>query len=251
VPDVPGAWRLHLEQPHRGYRFSLDAFLLADFVAAEAQGPLMDLGTGCGVVALLLARCRPQDRIVGLELQTGLVRLARQNVARNGLQHRVDMVQADMRQVSSLFSAGRFGTVVCNPPYRRAGHGRLNPNSEKAMARHELVLTLPQVLDAACHLLRRRGSFVLVYHPSRLAELCVGLDVRQLRPRRLRQVHPDPQAPASMVLVEAIQGGRQALTALPPLFICDTDGRYSTEMADIFRGRARRDQHGESRGSHG
>lgn len=251
MPDVPGAWRLALEQSRRGYRLSLDAFLLADFVSAETQGPLMDLGTGCGVVALLLARCRPQDRIVGLELQTGLVRLARQNVVGNGLRHRVDMLQADIRQVRCLFPAGCFGTVVCNPPYRRAGHGRLNPNPEKAMARHELALTLPQVLDAACHLLYRRGAFALVYHPSRLAELCVGLDARQLRPQRLRQVHPDPQAPASMVLIEAIRGGRQALTVLPPLFICGTDGRYTAEMEAIFQGRALRGQQGENRGLHG
>jgi tRNA1Val (adenine37-N6)-methyltransferase len=251
VPDVPGAWRLTLQQPQQGYRFSLDAFLLADFVPAATPGPLLDLGTGCGVVALLLARCRPRGRIVGMELQTTLVRTAQQNAEHNGLRHRVDMLQADIRQACCLFPAGAFGTVVCNPPYRRVGQGRLNANPEKAIARHELALTLPQVLDAAHHLLCRHGAFVLVYHPSRLVELCIELAGRQLRPRRLRQVHPKPQAQASMVLVEAVQGGRQALTVLPPLYVCGPDGRYTAEMEAIFRGRARQGQQGEGGAPHG
>lgn len=251
MSDVPGVWRLNLTQSPHGYRFSLDAFLLADFVSHKATGPLMDLGTGCGVVALLLARCRPQDRIVGLELQTGLMHLARQNVACNELTHQVDMLQADMRHVRRLLSTGSFGTVVCNPPYRRVGHGRLNPNSERALARHELAVTLPQVLEAAGHLLRRRGSFYLVYHPSRLVELCVGLDAYQLRPQRLRQVYPKPQASASMVLVEAVKEGRQALMVLPPLFICGPDGRYTAELDAIVHGRAVRQAQEENRGLHG
>ena len=239
MQDVPGAWQLTLQQPRQGYRFSLDAFLLADFVSADAAAPLIDLGTGCGVVALLLARRHGQGWIVGLELQSGLVRLAQRNAEQNCLRHRVDMLQADIRQAHRIFPAGAFGTVVCNPPYRRVGHGRLNPHPEKAIARHEVVLTLAQMLAAARHLLCRYGHLVIVYHPSRLAELCVALDAHQLRPSRLRSVHPAPQAPASMLLVEAVHQGRQALAIMPPLYICDADGCYTAEMMAIFQGRAR------------
>ncbi len=198
----------------------------------------MDFGTGCGVVALLLARCMPQSRIVGVELQTSLAALAQQNVWQNGLRHRVDIVQADVRRMHCLLPAGVFATVVCNPPYREVGRGRLNPNLEKAVARHELTLTLCQLLEAVRHVLCRRGLLVMVYHPSRLAELCAKLETVQLRPRRMRLVHSALHTPASMVLIEAVRDGRDALTVLPPLYVYDTAGVYSLEMQAIFQGRA-------------
>jgi tRNA1Val (adenine37-N6)-methyltransferase len=237
APVLPGAWRLHLTQDVGGYRFALDAFVLADFVAAPVTDPLLDLGTGCGVVALCLARRFPQLPIVGLELQTALVLLAQRNVGQNGLAHQVAIVQGDMRQVSQLLPAGHFGTVVCNPPYRPLGSGRLNPQSEKAIARHELTVTLGQVVQAARHVLRRRGVLGLVYHPSRLAELFIHLAQVDLRPRCLRLVHATRHSPASMVLVEAVQAGRDALTVRPPLCVYQAPGAYSAEMQAIFAGR--------------
>ena len=235
---VPGAWQLTLLQDTGGYRFSLDAFLLADFVLPAAAGPLLDLGTGCGVIALLLARRFPHRHIVGVELQETLATLARHNVVHNGLAAQVEVVRADVRCARHLFVAGAFGTVVCNPPYRTAGSGRLNPNPAKAMARHELTLTLEQLLQACQHVLTRRGLLALVYHPSRLAELCVRLTAARLCPRRLRLVHSTPQAPASLALLEAVQGGKEALTVLPPLYVYAGRGCYTAEMQAIFQGRA-------------
>jgi tRNA1Val (adenine37-N6)-methyltransferase len=244
--DVLEAWQLTLHQPRHGYRFSLDAFLLADFVppASHADQAILDLGTGCGVVALLLARRFAQARLVGVELQIELVTCAQQNAVRNGLGHRVDMVCGDVRSLPLLFRAGVFGTVVCNPPYRRVGQGRLNPNASKAIARHEVALTLSQLLDAARHTLARRGVLVMIYQPSRLAELCVEFDRVGLSPRRLRLVHPKPQTAASMVLVEAVCEGRDALEVLPPLFVCDANGHYTAEMRAIDQGRVLGARHG-------
>ena len=237
-PAPPHTWHLTLHQATDGYRFALEAFLLADFVPAPAPNLCIDLGTGCGVVALFLARRFPYLRCVGLELQCSLAVLAQQNVVCNGLEHRIGIVQGDMRQVSSLFPAGMFGTVVCNPPYRAVGHGRLNPHPEKAIARHELTVTLSQLVQAAQHLLRRRGRLVMVYHPSRLPELFAQLEAAHLRPRRMRLVHATQQAPASIVLVEAIRDGRDALTVLPPLWVYEASGDYTAEMQAIFQGRA-------------
>jgi tRNA1Val (adenine37-N6)-methyltransferase len=163
--------------------------------------------------------------------------LARQNVVCNDLEHRIGIIQGDIRQVALLFPAGGFGTVVCNPPYRAVGHGRLNPHPEKAIARHELTVTLSQLVQAARHLLRRRGLLVMVYHPSRLPELCARLEAAHLRPRRMRLVHATERAPASMVLVEAIRDGRGALTILPPLWVYEASGDYTAEMQAIFQGR--------------
>ena len=235
---MPGEWQLTLSQNPQGYRFALEAFLLADFVSPTAPSPYMDLGTGCGVIALLLARRFPQQRFVGLELQSSLVRMAQRNVVQNALQQHVSMLQGDIRQASSLFAAATFGTVVCNPPYRAVGHGRLNPCGEKAMARHEIALTLPQVLQAAQRVLRRHGVLTMVYHPTRLVELLAQLAAADLRPRRLRLVHATLSTPASMVLVDAVQRGRNALTVLPPLCIYAATGVYTAEMQAIFQGRA-------------
>lgn len=235
---TPRTWHLTLHQAPHGYRFALEAFLLADFVPAPAPDPLIDLGTGCGVIALFLARRFPRLRCVGLELQRSLAVLAQQNVLCNGFEHRIGIVQGDMRQAASLFPAGRFGTVVCNPPYRAVGHGRLNPHPEKAIARHELTVTLLQLVQASQHLLRRRGLLVMVYHPSRLPELCTRLEAAYLRPRRMRLVHATERAPAAMVLVEAIRDGREALTVLPPLRVYEASGDYTAEMQAIFQGRA-------------
>ena len=231
-------WQLTLHQALHGYRFALEAFLLADFVPALAAHPFIDLGTGCGVVALLLARRFPHLRLVGLELQRSLAVLAQRNVVCNGLEHRIGIVQGDIRQVLSLFPSGVCGTVVCNPPYRAVGNGRLNPNPEKAIARHELAITLPQLVQAAQHLLCRRGRLVMVYHPSRLSELCAQLETAHLRPHRLHLVHATTQAPASMVLVEAIRDGRDVLTVLPPLWVYEAAGGYTAERRAIFQGRA-------------
>jgi tRNA1Val (adenine37-N6)-methyltransferase len=235
---VPGAWRLTICQTTLGYRFALDAFLLADFVPETVTGPLIDLGTGCGVVALFLARRFPQASIIGMELQSSLAAVAQHNVVRNGLTPQVSIVQGDIRQAPALFPAEAFGAVVCNPPYRAVGSGRLNPRPEKAIARHELTVTLAQVIQAARHLLRRRGVCVLVYHPARLAELCTRLAAAGLRPYRMRLIHATLRAPASMVLVEAMRDGRDALTVLPPLCVYAAPGVYTAEIQAIFHGRA-------------
>jgi tRNA1Val (adenine37-N6)-methyltransferase len=251
APSVPGAWQLTLRQATDGYRFSLEAFLLADFVSAGHASPILDLGTGCGVVALLLARRFPQAQVIGMELQAALVAMARQNIVHNGAEAQVAILQADARCAAGLFAAGAFGTVVCNPPYRVVGHGRLNPNLEKAMARHELTLTLAQLVQASQHLLTRQGLLAMVYHPSRLAELCASLEAAHLRPQRLRLVHATPQAAASIVLVEAVQGSRGALTVLPPLFVYAAGGGYTAEMRAIFAGRSMPTPGGTSGVQHG
>ena len=238
TPDVPGAWRLSLHQDPHGYRFALDAFLLADFVPSYTAGPVIELGTGCGIVACLLARRFPAASIVGLELQPGLAEVAQRNVTRNGLVRHISIVRGDMRGTVSCLAHGQFAAVVCNPPYRAVGRGRLNPNPEKAIARHEVAVTLDEVVQAARRLLKRRGRLTLVYHPSRLAELCSRLEAADLNPCRLRFVHPDRHGSATMVLVEALLGGRDALEVLPALAVYRATNHYSAEMQAIFHGRS-------------
>lgn len=238
TPDVRGAWRLTLRQNPDGYHFALDAFLLADFVPSCTSGPVIEMGAGCGVVSCLLARRFPAVSIVGLELQASLAAVAQRNVIRNGLGRRVSIVRGDMRDTVSCLAPGQFAAVVCNPPYRAVGRGRLNPNPEKAIARHEVAVKLGQVVQSARRLLRRRGRLTLVYHPSRLAELCSRLEAADLNLRYLRFVHAERCGPATMVLVEALRDGRDALQVLPPLVVYQAENVYSAEMQAIFMGRA-------------
>lgn len=238
TPDVPRAWRLTLHQNPHGYRFALDAFLLADFVPPQPIGHMIDLGAGCGIVACLLARRFPEASVVALELQASLAAVVQQNVAHNALAQQVSVVHGDMRGGAACFAPASFAVVVCNPPYYAMGHGRLNPQSEKAIARHEVAVTLRQVVQAARHLLGRRGRLLLVYHPSRLAELCSRLEAADLNPCRLRFVHSSREALATMVLVEALRGGRDALQVLPPLVVYQATNVYSDEIRAIFQARA-------------
>ncbi len=159
---------LRLYQPRRGYRFSLDALLLEDFVRPPRAERIADLGAGVGIVGLLLARRYRRARVLLVELQPPLAELARKNVALSGLSRRVQVLQADVREPKGLGEAGGFDLVVSNPPYRRPGAGRLSPTEQRAVARHELALSLQELLRAAAYLLRNKGRFFLVHHPERL-----------------------------------------------------------------------------------
>lgn len=210
-----------------GYRFNLDPVLLAHFAAGRGPGPrapTLELGTGCGIIALLLARRAGWTGLTALELQPGLAALARRNVRLNRAQRRVTVVEADLRDARTRLPAGTFGTVICNPPYHPAQAGRISPQEERAIARHELTATLEDVLAAAGHALCHRGKLFLIYPAARTAELLAGLAKRQLRATALRPVHTRADRPAEWVLLEALKDGRGALALLPALVVQDAQG---------------------------
>lgn len=232
--------RLHIGdiqclQPDRGYRFSVDAILLADFIRVKPHDRCLDLGTGCGIIPLLLAVLTPAREIVGLELQKRLACLAQRNVTLNHLEGRVRIVQGDLRQSAQLFPAGRFDVVVSNPPYRKIGAGRLNPHDEQAVARHELTCQLDDLLAACKYLIKPGGKVFLIYLAERLAELFDGLRASRLEPKRLRCVHSFAHTPASLVLVEARRDAADGLRVLPPLYLYTRDNQYTAEAKQILR----------------
>jgi tRNA1Val (adenine37-N6)-methyltransferase len=207
---------LKLLQPTNGYRFSADALLLANFAVVPAGGRVIDLGCGCGIIALLLAQ-RPKVRsVVGLELQPELAQLARENVRQNYLEDKVSIVEGDLRQVADLFKRGEFDALVSNPPYWQVGTGRINPNPNLAMARHELQGNMTQLLQAGAYLVRPKGKINLIYPVHRLAELWECLICHQLQPKRLKFVHATPQAQASLFMLSASPLGQPGLVVLPP-----------------------------------
>lgn len=216
------------------YGFAIDAVLLAHFAAVRRGDRVLDLGCGGGVIPLLLAGLVPDARITGLDIDAGAVDTARRSVALNDLEYRIDIRQGDLRQVGALLGHGNFDVVTCNPPYRRPGTGVMSPFPGRALARHELECTLEDVAAAAAAATRFRGRACFVYLAGRLADLLVACRSNGLEPKRLRLVHPLPDRPAALALLETMRGGGREMTVLPPLVIRGRDGAYTREILAIY-----------------
>lgn len=223
---------LRIIQPRRGYRFSIDALLLAHFAAARPDDEAADLGSGCGIIALIMAcRCR---RVLGVDIQPQQVALSRSNAALNGLEGRVDFREADVRAPETIGPPGSFDLVLFNPPYRRLRSGRINPDPAKALARHELAGGVADFIAAAAYLLREKGRAVTIYPSVRMAEVITRMREFRLEPKRMRLVHSRPGSRAEFVLLEGVRGGREGLAVAPPLFLYRAGQVYSEEAESIF-----------------
>jgi tRNA1Val (adenine37-N6)-methyltransferase len=225
---------MRLKQPRSGYRFSIDAILLASAVTPRMRERVVDLGTGCGIIAMLLAFRRPDLRVWGVELQAGLAALAAENIRDNGWSERVTILQEDLR----VLGPERFGApvdrVVANPPYRRAKTGRVNPDGQRALARHEIAVTLPELMAAVKRILKTRGRLHLIYTAERTAELLGCMRTHGIEPKRLRPIHSRAGEDAALVLVESVKAGRPGLKLSPPLVVHGADGRYTDEVEAVL-----------------
>ncbi len=234
VDDILGG-RLRVVQKKTGYRFSLDALLLAHFTGLNEGEDLIDLGTGSGIVALILA-CRYRcGRVLGIEIQEQLVMMARRSAVLNGLGRRVEILQGDVRRPEPLCAPLSFDTAVFNPPYRRLRSGRMNPDPEKAVARHEIMGTSADFLAAAGYALREGGRVYTIYPATRMVEILFRMRSCRIEPKRVRMVHSRPGGRGKFSLVEGVKGGREELVVLPPLYIYEGEKGYSSEMVAIFR----------------
>lgn len=207
--------RLRLIQSAGGYRFSADAILLSRFVTTRKGDWVVDLGAGCGVIGLMLLLERPIGRVICLEIQAALADQALRNAELNGFKGKMTVILGDIRHPPVCESVA--DVVVCNPPYRPARSGRLNPDPERAIARHEILASLKDILSAAVRLMKPKGRIAMVYPAARLAELTVRLRSFGLEPKTMRMLHPGPQEEAKLVLLEAMEGARGGLKILPPL----------------------------------
>ncbi len=214
--------RLRVIQSKDGYRFSIDAILLSEFVTVRDGDLLIDLGTGCGIIPLILQLTRPVRYAVGIEIQEELAFQAVRNVRQNALQARIGVVRGDIRQIP--MPKGIADLVVCNPPYRRMKSGRLNPDLRRAIARHELLASIDDILKAATYLLKKRGRLALIYPAVRLTDILVRMRHTGLEPKRIQLHHPAIETGAKLALIEATQGGRPGLEVLPPIL---RQGKFS------------------------
>lgn len=226
---------ISLYQSKIGYRFSVDSLLLYDFVNLREVKNIADLGAGSGIIGILLAKKYPGAKVRLFEIQDSLVRLAEKNVVLNRLENRVRVSRYDLRTLHAGGSMNRtYDLIVSNPPFRKRQSGRINTEEEKAIARHEITLSLNELLHASTALLRAKGRLCLIYHPNRLAELLDLLREKDIEPKRIKFVHSNTCSEAKMVLLEAAKEGRTGLKVEPPLYIYKEDGSYTKEMKKIY-----------------
>ncbi len=227
--------RLRLYQQKEGYRFSIDAVILGRFAAERATGAVADLGTGSGILPVILAKTGNLSGIVGIEIQAELAALARQNVDYNRLGEKVSIVHTDIKHIRNHFAAECFDTVITNPPFYREGSGRINPDNQNAVARHELFGTLHDFITGAAYLLKQTGKLFAVYLPGRLVDLIAEMRLKNIEPKTLRFVHSSLDGPAVMVLVEGVKGAGVEAKILQPLILYDENGEYTDEVQEIFK----------------
>ena len=226
--------RLQVKQHLSGYRFSIDAVLIAAHAGPRPGDTVLDLGTGCGIIAMMLAYRNPKIKVHGIEIQPKLAELAALNVAENSMNKQISIHCMDMKEVQLKMISGAADLVVSNPPFRKAEAGRINPNRQRAVARHEIKITLFDIVQTAHRLLRVAGRLVTVYPAERLTDILTQMRSAEIEPKFVRIIHSDKQAEARLILVEGNKGGRPGIKIGPPLIIYNPDGSYTDEVQDMF-----------------
>ena len=225
-------------QNSRKFCFGMDAVLLCGFVREAEQSRewnrIADLGTGTGIIPLLMSAKSDLRTLTGLEIQPDSADMAKRSVELNGISDRVRILQGDIREADTLFAPASFGIVTCNPPYMIGGHGLRNPDSPKAIARHEVLCDFDDVAGAAERLLKTSGHFFLVHRPFRLAEIMTTLRDHGLEPKRMRLVYPFIDREPNMVLLDCVRGGRPRLTVEKPLIVYKEPGKYTDEIYEVY-----------------
>lgn len=225
---------LHIIQSPDKFCFGMDAVLLSGFAYAKKGHRVIDLGTGTGILPLLLWAKTEGEHFTGLEIQEESADMAKRSVAGNNIAN-IEIVDGDIKSADKLFKRQSFDVVTSNPPYMINEHGITNPDAPKQIARHEILCTLEDVVKAAAYLLKSNGKFFMVHRPFRLPEVFENLRKYRLEPKRMRLVYPQIDKEPNMVLVEAVKYGKPRLTVERPLIVYDKDMKYTEEMMRDYR----------------
>ena len=222
-----------IQNPEK-FCFGMDAVLLSGFANVKQQEKALDLGTGTGIIPILLKAKTKGAHFTGLEIQKESADMARRSVALNGLEKDIEIVTGDIKDASELFGASSFDIITTNPPYMIGQHGLQNGNEAKTIARHEILCDLDDILRESSRLLREHGRFYMVHRPFRLAEIFQVLMKYKLEPKRMKLVHPFVDKDANMVLIEAVRGGKSMIKVEAPIIVYKEQGVYTDEIYDIY-----------------
>lgn len=218
-----------IQSPGR-FCFGMDAVLLSSFAKVKKGEKALDLGTGTGILPILLEAKNNGDSYTGLELQEESADMARRSVRYNNLEHKLEIVTGDIKEAAKLFGAASFEVVTVNPPYMIGDHGIKNENEALYIARHEVMCTLEDILRESEKLLKWKGRFYMVHRPFRLPEIFMKMCAHRIEPKRMRLVYPYVDKEPNMVLIEGLRGGKPRLTVEPPLIVYNKDGSYTEEV---------------------
>ena len=214
--------------------FGMDAVLLSGFATVNEGERALDLGTGTGILPILLEAKNAGEHYTGLEIQPESAEMARRSVLYNDLQDRIDIIEGDIKEASKIFGKASMEVVTSNPPYMTNHHGLKNPNDAKAIARHELLCSLDDVVRESAAVLKPKGRCYFVHRPSRLVEIFEAMRKYRIEPKRMRLVYPYVNKEPNMVLIEGVRGGRPQLTVESPLIVYDAPGKYTDEILEIY-----------------
>ncbi len=224
----------HIIQKTDGFCFGMDAVLLSGFASVRQGEKALDLGAGTGIIPILLKAKTKGEHFFALEIQEEMADMARRSVALNRLEKDITIVTGDIKEASHIFGAASFDVVTSNPPYMNDAHGLKNPDLPKAIARHEVLCTLDDVVREAAKVLKPGGRFYMVHRPHRLIEIITALTKYKLEPKRMKLVHPYIDREANMVLIEAVRGGRSMIKVEAPVIVYKEPGVYTDEIYDIY-----------------
>jgi len=214
--------QIRIYQPLDGYRFSIDAVALANSIKPSKHEQILDLGTGCGVIPIILAHTYPDITLIGVEIQKELVDLANHNITINNFNHRIKIIHTDMKNLKGNGFCTPITRVICNPPYWTLQSGRMNPNEQRAIARHEIHATLNDIVETARRILPTSGHLHMVYPVDRMVDLITTLRLYHIEPKRMRLIHFDYLSDARLILVDAIKAAKSGLIMEKPFFINQT-----------------------------
>ncbi|MDX9788244.1 MAG: tRNA1(Val) (adenine(37)-N6)-methyltransferase [Desulfobacterales bacterium] len=227
--------RIQVRQESDGYRYSIDAVILAYFSKRLPGEKVLDLGTGCGIIPLIMAFRKPAIHVFGVEVQSSLARLAVENVKDNRMTDRITILHADMKSLRIFMTGGPVDLVVVNPPFHRAGSGRINPNDQRAVARHEIRVGLSDVMLTARRMLRTGGYFLSIYTAERVCDLIIEMRKAGIEPKTLQAIQSYENEAAKLVLVEGKKGGKPGTRLAPPIILYHTDGAYTEAARQMFQ----------------
>ncbi|MBR1910563.1 MAG: tRNA1(Val) (adenine(37)-N6)-methyltransferase [Lachnospiraceae bacterium] len=214
--------------------FGMDAVLLSGYASIRPGDKVLDMCTGNGIIPILLAAKSRAERIVGIEIQRDIAELAKRSVEANDLSDRINILCADIKNAEEYYQPAVFDAVTCNPPYMIDNHGIKNPDSPKAIARHEILCNFDDVARVTSRMLKPGGRLFLIHRPFRLTEIFETLTKYKLEPKRMKLVHPYVNREPNMVLIEAGLGGRRRLTVERPLIVYESPNCYTKEIYDIY-----------------
>jgi tRNA1Val (adenine37-N6)-methyltransferase len=227
---------LKIIQNKKWFCFGMDAVLLTNYCDIKNNSTVVDLGTGTGIIPILLSGKRNYSKVYGLEIQPEVAEMAERSVKLNDLQEKIEILNIDLKNALDYLKANSFDAVISNPPYKLYNSGIINPEDKKAISRHEIKSTLEDVISTASQLLKQYGRFYMVHRPDRLADIMCLLRKYRLEPKQIRFVHPKAAAKPNMILIRASKNGNPELKFDPPLYIYGDDGNYTKDVYEIYQG---------------